>query len=160
MTNTPMFFPLFINLENKKILIIGAGKIAYRKAETLLKYGTNIKIITHKISEEKFYSLLDKNKNLSIEIGDFSEKMIENIFMVICATDNQVFNEHIYNFCNNKNILVNNITSKTEMNCRFGSVIENENYSIGISGKGNPKKAKLLKEIIKRALTLEQFESL
>lgn len=149
MEKSDSFFPLFINLKNKKILIIGAGKIAYRKCCTLLDYGAHIKIITEKIAEEKFYSLLKENKNLSIDIGSFSEEMLEDIFMVICATDNHSFNEKIYKICDEKNILVNNITSKTEMNCRFGSIVESEDYLIGISGKGNPQKAKALKEIIK-----------
>ena len=40
------FFPLFIDLKNKNILVIGAGKIAFRKVETLLKYSAKITIIT------------------------------------------------------------------------------------------------------------------
>ena len=79
------FFPLFINVKNKKILIIGAGKIAYRKAETLLKYGADISVITKEIREEGFKNL----KNIDIKIGEFSESLLENIFMVICATDNK-----------------------------------------------------------------------
>ena len=48
--------------------------------------------------------------------------------------------------CYERNILVNNITSKTEMNCRFGSIIDNEEYILGISAKGNPKRAKEMRE--------------
>ena len=43
------FFPLFIDLKNKNILVIGAGKIAFRKVETLLKYSAKITIITKDI---------------------------------------------------------------------------------------------------------------
>ena len=32
------FFPVSIDLNNKNVLVIGAGKIALRKVETLLKY--------------------------------------------------------------------------------------------------------------------------
>ena len=142
------FFPLFVNVKNKKILIIGAGKIAYRKAETLLKYGADILIITKEIREEGFKNL----KNIDIKIGEFSENLLDNTFMVICATDNKKLNEKIYNICDEKNILVNNITSKTDMNCRFGSIINNEEYTLGISAKGNPKKAKELREKLEKIL--------
>ena len=160
MENPNSFFPIFINLSGKKILVIGAGKIAYRKCETLLSYGAEIQIVTKEISEEKFKILVKNNNKISIKISEFSEHDLKNIFMVICATDNQKLNEKIYKICDKKNILVNNITSKTEMNCRFGTIIENNDYIIGISGKGNPKKAKLLKENLQRVLTLEQFQSL
>ena len=43
------FFPVFLNMQNKKVLIIGAGKIAFRKAETLLSYGAKIKVIAKDI---------------------------------------------------------------------------------------------------------------
>lgn len=148
MEDKNLFFPLFINVKNKKVLVIGAGKIAYRKVETLLKYNAQIKIITKEIKEEKFKNL----ENIDIVIGEFSENMLDNIFMVICATDNETLNEKIYKLCDEKNILVNNITSKTEMNCRFGSIVNTEEYTIGISAKGNPKKAKEMRKKLEEIL--------
>ena len=142
------FFPLFIDLKNKNILVIGAGKIAFRKVETLLKYRAKITIITKDIKEEKFLTL----KNINIKIGEFEETLLEDKFLVVAATDNPEFNRYIYELCNSKNILVNNITSKEEMNCRFASILETEDYQIGISAKGNPSKSKSLKNKLKEIL--------
>ncbi|MCI7188446.1 MAG: bifunctional precorrin-2 dehydrogenase/sirohydrochlorin ferrochelatase [Fusobacterium mortiferum] len=142
------FFPLFIDLKNKNILVIGAGKIAFRKVETLLKYNTNITVITKDIKEEKFLTL----RNIDIKIGEFEETLLKDKFLVVAATDNPEFNKYIYELCNSKNILVNNITSKEEMNCRFASILETEDYQIGISAKGNPSKSKSLKNKLKEIL--------
>lgn len=142
------FFPLFINLRNKSALVIGAGKIAFRKVETLLKYGAKVTVITKEIKEEKFFNL----KNIDIKIGEFNETLLENRFIVVAATDNPEFNRYIYEFCNSKNILVNNITSKEEMNCRFASILETEEYQIAISANGNPTKSKALKNKLKEIL--------
>ena len=60
------FFPVSIDLNNKNVLVIGAGKIALRKVETLLKYNCNIKVITKTISEKKFLDLESKNKILKL----------------------------------------------------------------------------------------------
>lgn len=139
------FFPLFINLRNKNALVIGAGKIAFRKVETLLKYGAKVTVITKVIKEEKFFNL----KNIDIKIGEFNETLLENRFIVVAATDNPDFNRYIYELCNSKNILVNNITSKEEMNCRFASILETEEYQIAISANGNPTKSKALKNKLK-----------
>ncbi|AVQ27594.1 bifunctional precorrin-2 dehydrogenase/sirohydrochlorin ferrochelatase [Fusobacterium ulcerans] len=140
------FFPVFLNMRNKKVLIIGAGKIAFRKAETLLSYGAKIKVIAKDIKEEKFKEL----ENIELSLEDFKEDMLENVFMVIAATDDFTFNKYIFNLCDKKNILTNNITSKTEMNCRFSSIYENDEYQIAISAKGDPKKSKTLKEKISK----------
>lgn len=140
------FFPVFLNMRNKKVLIIGAGKIAFRKAETLLSYGAKIKVIAKDIKEEKFKEL----ENIELSLEDFKEDMLENVFMVIAAADDFTFNKYIFNLCDKKNILTNNITSKTEMNCRFSSIYENDEYQIAISAKGDPKKSKTLKEKISK----------
>lgn len=142
------FFPLFIDLRNKNALVIGAGKIAFRKVETLLKYGAKVTVITKEIKEEKFFNL----KNIDIKIGEFNETLLENRFIVVAATDNPDFNRYIYELCNSKNILVNNITSKEEMNCRFASILETEEYQIAISANGNPTKSKALKNKLKEIL--------
>lgn len=142
------FFPLFIDLKNKNILVIGAGKIAFRKVDTLLKYNANITVITKDVKEEKFSTL----KNIDIIIGEFKETLLKDKFLVVAATDNPEFNRYIYELCNSKNILVNNITSKEEMNCRFASILETEDYQIAISAKGNPSKSKALKNKLKNLL--------
>ena len=125
------FFPVSIDLNNKNVLIIGAGKIALRKTETLLNYNCNIIVITKEILEEKF---------------------LENIFLAVVATDNEVLNKNISQLCMSKNILVNNITSKDDMNVRFMSIYEKDDIQITISANGNPKKAVEIKNKIKDTL--------
>ena len=143
------FFPVSIDINNKNILVIGAGKIALRKVETLLNYNCNIIVITKDILEEKFLELEKNNKIKILKNQKFEEKFLENIFLVIAATDNEVLNKNISQLCINKNILVNNITSKDDMNVRFASIYEKDDIQIAISASGNPKKAIEIKNKIK-----------
>ena len=143
------FFPVSIDINNKNILVIGAGKIALRKVETLLNYNCNIIVITKDILEEKFLELEKNNKIKILKNQEFEEKFLENIFLVIAATDNEVLNKNISQLCINKNILVNNITSKDDMNVRFASIYEKDDIQIAISANGNPKKAIEIKNKIK-----------
>ncbi|WP_339062972.1 bifunctional precorrin-2 dehydrogenase/sirohydrochlorin ferrochelatase [Fusobacterium animalis] len=143
------FFPVSIDLNNKNILVIGAGKIALRKVETLMSYNCNILVITKDILEEKFLELEKNNKIKILKNQEFEEKFLENFFLVIAATDNEVLNKNISQLCINKNILVNNITSKDDMNVRFASIYEKDDIQIAISANGNPKKAVEIKNKIK-----------
>ena len=143
------FFPVSIDMNNKNILVIGAGKIALRKVETLLNYNCNIIVITKDILEEKFLELEKNNKIKILKNQEFEEKFLENIFLVVVATDNEVLNKNISQLCMNKNILVNNITSKNDMNVRFASIYEKDDIQITISANGNPKKAVEIKNKIK-----------
>jgi len=143
------FFPVSIDINNKNILVIGAGKIALRKVETLLNYNCNIIVITKDILEEKFLELEEDNKIKILKNQEFEEKFLENIFLVIAATNNEVLNKNISQLCMNKNILVNNITSKNDMNVRFASIYEKDDIQIAISANGNPKKVVEIKNKIK-----------
>lgn len=143
------FFPVSIDLNNKNILVIGAGKIALRKVETLMSYNCNILVITKDMLEEKFLELEKNNKIKILKNQEFDKKFLENIFLVIAATDNEVLNKNISQLCINKNILVNNITSKDDMNVRFASIYEKDDVQIAISANGNPKKAVEIKNKIK-----------
>ena len=143
------FFPISIDLNNKNILIVGAGKIALRKVETLLNYNCNIIVITKDILEERFLELERNNKIKIFKNQEFEEKFLENIFLVVVATDNEILNKKISNLCISKNILVNNISSKDDMNVRFMSIYEKDDIQIAISANGNPKKAVEIKNKIK-----------
>ena len=143
------FFPVSVDINNKNILVIGAGKIALRKVETLLNYNCNIIVITKDILEEKFLELEKNNKIKILKNQEFEEKFWENIFLVITATDDETLNKKISQLCMNKNILVNNITSKDDMNVRFASIYEKDDVQIAISANGNPKKAIEIKNKIK-----------
>ena len=130
------FFPVSIDLNNKNVLIIGAGKIALRKTETLLNYNCNIVVITKDIFEEKFLELEKNNKIKIFKNQEFEEKFLQDFFLVVVATDNEALNKNISQLCMSKNILVNNITSKDDI-------------QIAISANGNPKKAVEIKNKIK-----------
>ena len=143
------FFPVSIDLNNKNVLVIGAGKIALRKIATLLNYNCNITVITKEILEEKFLELEKNNKIKIFKNQEFEEKFLENIFLVITATDNEILNKEISQLCMSKNILVNNVTSKDDINVRFMSIYEKDDIQIEISANGNPKKAVVIKNKIK-----------
>ena len=143
------FFPVSIDLNNKNVLVIGAGKVALRKIATLLNYNCNITVITKEILEEKFLELEKNNKIKIFKNQEFEEKFLENIFLVITATDNEILNKEISQLCMSKNILVNNVTSKDDMNVRFMSIYEKDDIQIAISANGNPKKTVEIKNKIK-----------
>ena len=143
------FFPVSIDLNNKNVLIIGAGKISLRKIETLLNYNCNITVITKEVLEEKFLELEKDNKIKILKNQEFKEKFLQDIFLVVVATDNEVLNKNISQLCMSKNILVNNVTSKDDMNIRFASIYEKDDIQIAISANGNPKKAVEIKNKIK-----------
>ena len=143
-----MFFPLFVNIENKEVLIIGGGKIGGRKAQTLREYGANVTVYSEKVTEEAI--LADENikvvnKNVSNDEAEIRE-LLKKYFLVVAATYDMELNDRISHVCMSENILVNNVSSKTEMNAMFGAVVKNDEFQIGIGSYGKScRRSKALK---------------
>ena len=143
-----MFFPLFVNIENKEVLIIGGGKIGGRKAQTLREYGGNITVYSEKVIEETI--LADENikvvnKNVSHDKAEIKE-LVKKYFLVVAATDDTELNDRISHVCMSENILVNNVSSKTEMNAMFTAIVKNDEFQIGIGSYGKScRRSKALK---------------
>ncbi|WP_418964746.1 precorrin-2 dehydrogenase/sirohydrochlorin ferrochelatase family protein [Cetobacterium sp.] len=139
MESKKSFFPLFIDLTNKNCLVVGGGNIAARKVRSLVEYGARVVVIAPSILPE----ILDQD--VDIEKRGFKAEDIKDKFLVVAATDDEKLNEMIVDLCEDSSILVNNITSKTYMSARFTAHIDNNEYQIAISAKGNPRESVKLK---------------
>ena len=137
-------------------LVIGAGNVAFRKINKLLKYNCNITVISKDILDDilnLYNSNKDKIKLIKREFNfnnDDDLKEIEKYFLIIADNNDKNLNNKISEYCIDKNILVNNISSKNNMNARFCTIIENQNYSIGISANGKVSDALKLKMEIEK----------
>ena len=87
-----MFFPLYIDLRNKEVLIVGGGKLSSRKANKLVEYGANLTIYSEKIIEEKLCEIenlkfilenLENNEEKIEEVVNNSYSLIKNSFDIL-----------------------------------------------------------------------------
>ena len=75
-----MYFPVFTQIEGKRCLIVGGGKVAARKVHTLLQYGADIVVIAKKVCDEIKEILPEKSifeDFIKNEESDFLEKEIQ-----------------------------------------------------------------------------------
>ena len=151
-----MWFPLFINLENKKVLVIGGGKVATKKIEKILEYGADITVVTENVVEEKLLKLgnvkIENNQKIENNKAKI-EKLVKGYFLIIAATDNEELNENIANVCDSNGMLINNLSSKVNMNAMFGGIVKNSEFQIAISTSGkNCKRSRAMKSEIQKVL--------
>jgi siroheme synthase, N-terminal domain len=151
-----MWFPLFINLENKKVLVIGGGKVATKKIEKILEYGADITVVTENVVEEKLLKLenvkIENNQKIENDKAKI-EKLVKGYFLVIAATDNEELNENIANVCDSNGMLINNVSSKVKMNAMFGGIVKNSEFQIAISTSGKScKRSRAMKSEIQKVL--------
>ena len=151
-----MWFPLFVNLKNKKVLVIGGGKVAFKKISKIMEYEADITVIAENIAEEKLLELenlrIENNRKIEND-KDEIEKLVKENFLVIAATDNEELNENVAEICDSKGILINNVSSKTKMNVMFGGIVKNDEFQIAISTSGkNCRRSRAMKSEIQKIL--------
>lgn len=136
-------FPLCINLEDKRFLIVGYGRIAKRKLKAISEFTSNIKIITKELTEEEL------GKGIEIVNKCFDEKDLEGVDFVITATGSREQDEAIVTSCKAKGIPVNAADDREECDFFLPGIIKRGDLVVSVSTSGkSPAYSRHLREQI------------
>ncbi len=134
------YFPMFIDIEGKHILVVGAGKIALRRVQTLLQFRARIKVIAKEIPKEQkeaFHLLVSEGKIVLEEKAFDESDLTEAFFLVLAATNVKKLNHEICMLCRKRKILANTATDRTDCDFYFPAVAVQEELVVGITGDGS-----------------------
>lgn len=146
------YFPMFVDLKGKKIIVIGGGKVAYRKVTKLLPFEAEITIIAPDICFE-IQNLSDDNSNLILKNRNFETEDIKNAFLVISATNNSSTNQQVAQICKSQNIPINSVDDIENCTFLFPALVKKESLVIGCSTSGKaPDIAAFVKNTIEQNL--------
>lgn len=97
------FYPVNLNIENKKCVVVGGGKIAYDKIVGLLEAGALVDVIAPEFCSE----ILALESQLNLIRADYSADKISTGAVLIAATNNPELNQQIASDARAKHFLVN-----------------------------------------------------
>lgn len=145
------YYPIFLKLKNKQVVVIGGGQVAERKILTLLERGAKIKVISPELTH-KLRDLANEGKFLW-EKREYQRGDLEGAFLVIGATNNPNVQEAIFNEAEERGIPCN-IVDKPDF-CSFivPSLLERGDLTLAIStGGASPAVARRLRERLENIL--------
>lgn len=143
-------FPVFIEIKDKKCVVIGGGVVAERKIKTLLNYGANIMVISPKITKS-IEKLIQSNKISHIK-KLYTKDDLKDALIVVAATSNSAVNKQIVK---DAKFLVNSVEKREEYikndNIKYivPAIFEKEGLIVAISTEF-PALSKTLREEIKK----------
>ena len=131
-----MFYPAYLNLKNRKCLVVGAGLVAERKVLALLRSGGDVTLISPEATQAN--ANLAQRNQITWHKRQFQSGDTEGMFLVCAATDlpeinTQVFKEAYEVYGIN---LVNVVDVIPECTFAAASVITHEDVTISISTSG------------------------
>src|SRR5258708_1590926 len=143
-------FPVFLKLEQLRLLIVGGGSVALEKLIAVLANSprTEITLVSISISDD-IRKLALLHSNVKLVEREFYSEDVETSDLVISAVNSQTVSESIFKIAKQKGKLLNSADLPELCDFYLGSIVRKGNLKIAISTNGkSPTIAKRLKEEI------------
>ena len=129
------YFPMFLDVENKPILVVGGGEVACRKVDSLLRAGANVTLVSPKVAPY-LKELADEDKLRWVQNFYSSQLISKNYLQVWATTDNPNLNHQVHNDAKKMGILVNVVDDLPYCDFITPSMINRGRIQIAISSGG------------------------
>ncbi len=146
--NGMAYFPMFVNLENKKVIVLGGGKPALRKINSLVKFGCRIAVVAPRICDE-----IKLVPGIAVHEANMSLDTLDSADLVIAATNRDDINVKIGKYCREHGIEVNVEGNKNVSTFLFPGIVTRDELVIGVTTGGNSGSvAKEVRNMIERII--------
>ncbi len=128
-------YPIFLELSERRVVVIGAGVVAARKVQSLLSAGARVVVVADKIDD--ILTNICQGTNAKLVQSKYSKQYIAEAVLVIAATNNLELNKQIYRDCQELEVLCN-VVDQPEL-CDFfvPAVVKRGDLQIAIGTDGN-----------------------
>lgn len=127
-------YPIFIELRNKRVVIIGGGQIGYRKAMALLETQCKLVVVAQAVCDG-LESLCAQNQ-VDLVLGPYQAEYLHGAMLVVAATNNRQLNEQIYQACQARQILCNVVDQPDLCDFYVPAIVKRGNLQIAVSTNG------------------------
>lgn len=135
-----MKYPVMLDIRGKKVVIIGGGKVALRKAKGLIAAAADVLVIGS--------TVLPEIKALNVQFLEevYRKEHLSGAFMVFICTDNREVNQAVLQDVSSEQ-LVNDTTNQSNSDFFNMATVAKKELVVGISTGGrNPGYAKKVKQ--------------
>ena len=139
--------PIFINLKQKPVLVVGGGDIALRKINLLIKAQASVNCLSPLFCDG--IASLSADKSVNLIQKSFEPDDIKNYSLIIASTDDSLVNSSISELAKKANIPVNVVDSPELSSFIMPSIVDRSPVIIAVSSAG---KAPVLARIIRAKL--------
>lgn len=127
-------FPIFLKLESRPCLVVGAGTVAEGKIQGLLAERASVKVVapeaTAQIRQWASAGMIEWQQR------EFQSADLEGKFLIIVATSSRDVNTRVYKEAHAKGILCNAVDDPPNCDFYYGAVVRRGNLQIAISTGG------------------------
>lgn len=153
------FYPVYLDVRGRRVLIVGGGPIATGKARGLIEAGADVTVVAPEVSEE----IRDWHNAgaLRWHARAFDDSDIDHMFMVIGATDDKALNARVYQLANAEQRVANAVDDLDNCNFIAPAIARRGELQVAVStGGASPALAKQIRDRIEHELLTEDAADL
>lgn len=141
------YYPIFVNLENKGCLVVGAGEVGKRKIQSLIDSGAGtVTIIDTRPADPEMAPLLAQD-HVSFLCREFRDTDLDGKFLVIACTSSEEVNWRISTLCAERGILCNIVDQPEKCSFIVPATVKRGDLTVAISTAGrSPAMAKRIRK--------------
>jgi siroheme synthase-like protein len=128
------FLPIFLDLKNKPVLVIGGGLVALEKLEKIVPTDADITVIARDFKAETLRKI--QVHALRWERRDVEASDIEGKFFVVSAVNDPEEHARIAHIARRKKVLINAVDAPSASDCFFAAQVERGPLQLAISTQG------------------------
>ncbi|MCR8922728.1 siroheme synthase CysG [Dasania sp. GY-MA-18] len=129
------FFPIFADLHNKKVLVVGAGKVATRKIEALLKAGAQVWVVAEQACPA--VQAWAQQQQIQLQLKSFSAEDLAQCWLVVAATDDSSVNQQVQAAAVAQCLWCNSVDDPQHSEFIMPAVVDRGDIQVAISSGGN-----------------------
>jgi len=128
-------YPIFLELGQSRVVVIGAGAVAVRKVQPLLDVGARVVVVSEEIDE--MMTACCRGMDTELVEAKYSKIYLPGAVLVIAATSDYKTNEQIYKDCQELQILCNIVDDPEHCDFFVPAVVKRGDLQIAIGTEGN-----------------------
>jgi precorrin-2 dehydrogenase/sirohydrochlorin ferrochelatase len=128
-------YPIYLELSGRRVVIIGGGAVAVRKAQTILAAGARLVVVAEHI--DNMLTTHCRGRNAELIRSKYSKDYLAGAILAVAATDNHELNKQIYKDCQELEVLCN-VVDEPEL-CDFfvPAVVKRGDLQIAVGTEGH-----------------------
>ncbi|CAI2049177.1 MULTISPECIES: siroheme synthase CysG [Serratia] len=145
------YLPIFADLKQRPVLVVGGGDVAARKVSLLQRAGAEIRIVAQSLSPELEQQ---RQQGRVLWLGKtFDPQQLDDVFLAIAATDDNALNAAVFAEADKRRVLANVVDDQPRCSFIFPSIIDRSPLVVAVSSSGQaPVLARLLREKLEALL--------
>jgi precorrin-2 dehydrogenase/sirohydrochlorin ferrochelatase len=127
-------FPMFMKLDGRQILVVGAGKVGEPKIAGLLETGARIRVVA--LEATPAVREWAKTGRIELDLRPFTSSDLDGAFLAVVATSSRSLNERIYRDAQVRRVLCNVVDVPDLCDFFYPSVVRRGDLQIAVSTAG------------------------